>query len=64
MNKQAVMNILHKRKDKLGSWAAVAAELKISPAYLSDCVNGRRDFGKSILVGLGLKAVTVYERER
>jgi hypothetical protein len=64
MNKEAVMNILHKRKDRLGSWAALAEELKVSPAYLSDCVNGRRDLGKSILKGLGLKAVTVYERER
>ncbi len=44
------------------SQRAVAAELEVSPAYLCDVLAGRRDPGKSILKGLGLRRVVRYER--
>ncbi len=36
-----------------------AAHLKITPAYLSDLLNNRRDISDSILAKLGLRRATV-----
>jgi len=41
-----------------------ARALEISPAYLSDLVNGRRDITDGILAKLGLKRVVVKESTR
>lgn len=43
-----------------GSQAKWCAEQGVSPAYVSDVLNGRRDPGKKILDALGYDAVTCY----
>ena len=42
----------------------VAKRLGISPQYLSDVLNERRQPGKKILDGLGLRRVVTYQRKR
>ncbi len=42
--------------------STVASDLKVSPQYLYDFINGRRPPGKKILAALGLKKVVVYKR--
>lgn len=42
---------------KAGSMRAVAREWKVSPAYLSDFLNGRRGPGPQILAPVGLVPV-------
>jgi DNA-binding transcriptional regulator YdaS (Cro superfamily) len=48
--------------EKLGSQSALARSLGISPAYLSDVLNGRREPGKSVLASLGLVACVEYRK--
>lgn len=43
-----------------GSQAAWAGRNKVTAAYVSDVLAGRRDPGESILRGLGLVRVTIY----
>lgn len=43
---------------------AVAAELGVSPQYLNDVLNERRDPGDSILAPLGLERVVTYRRRK
>lgn len=42
---------------------AVARKFGISSGYMSEVLSGRQLPGPSILVGLGLVAVTTYERK-
>ena len=42
----------------------VAKQLGISPQYLSDVLNNRRQPGKAVLDGLGLERVLTYRRKR
>lgn len=42
------------------SQAAWAKKHGLSPAYVSDVINGRRDPGKAILEALGLERVVTY----
>lgn len=41
---------------------AVAAELGISPGYLNDVLQQRREPGRKILKALGLRRKTTFER--
>ena len=42
--------------------SALAKELGVSPAYLSDILRGKRDPGPQVLGALGLERVVTYER--
>ncbi len=42
------------------SWKKVAARLEVSPSYLSDVVNGKREAGPKILAQLKLRATVFY----
>ena len=42
----------------------VAKQLGISPQYLSDVLNNRRQPGTAVLDGLGLERVLTYRRKR
>jgi len=53
---------LSKQVEKDGSQLALAKRMGISPAYLSDVLNGRCNVGEKVLMFLGLKVT--YERER
>ena len=41
---------------------AVARDLGISPAYLSDAMHGNRDPGPKILEALGLERIVTYRK--
>ena len=45
-----------------GSQASWAKAHGVSPAYLSDVLNGRREPGEAILNALGLTRVAVYQK--
>lgn len=55
-----ILTVLAKAVGKAGSQAQWCAEHKVSTAYLSDVLNGRRDPGKKILDALGFEPVTLY----
>lgn len=57
-----VLAVLERRKEKAGSWRALARELGVSAAYMSDVVRGNREPGDSILRPLGLRKVVKIER--
>jgi transcriptional regulator with XRE-family HTH domain len=46
------------------SGSAVAKELGVSPAYLSDVMRGKREPGPKILEPLGLVRVVTYRRKQ
>lgn len=41
---------------------ALADELGVSPAYLSDILRGKRDPGPQVLGALGLERVVAYQK--
>lgn len=45
-----------------GGQSAWAARVGVSPQYVSDVVNGRRDPAARMLAAVGVKRVTVYRR--
>jgi transcriptional regulator with XRE-family HTH domain len=61
MTKQQLLKLLWKKVDEAGSQKQLAEQFKISPAYLNDVLNERREPGKSILDALGIKKVVSYE---
>lgn len=50
---------LHKFVEKYKTQKDAAAALEITPAYLNDLINSRRDLSDNMLVKLGLKRVVV-----
>lgn len=58
-----VIEALRKACDGAGSQAAWASQNKISTAYVSDTLNGRRDPGDAILDALGFERVTLYRKK-
>lgn len=57
--------LIDKLKDmagKAGSQLTLAKQLGVSPSYLSDVLNGRREPGKAILCALDLQAITEYRK--
>lgn len=53
---------LVKRRLAKQTQASLAAELRISTAYLCDFIHGRRSAGKKIADGLGLRMEILYTR--
>lgn len=51
--------VLYNYVDKYPTQAAAAKALGITPAYLSDLVNGRRDLSDKMLTKLGLRRTVV-----
>jgi len=51
-----------KRRCRLSTQAAVARELGISPAHLSDLLRGNRSPGPKVLKKLGIERVVEYRR--
>jgi hypothetical protein len=46
-----------------GGQAAWGKKAGVSPAYISDVLNGRKPPGPKILAAVGYRAVTIYERD-
>jgi predicted transcriptional regulator len=63
MTESEVRDKVAKRIQEAGSLRSLAKELKVSPALLSDFMNGRRKPGPKMLKPLGLKMIkiTTYE---
>lgn len=59
----AVRSLLQKSVVDSGSQAAWCIEHKVSTAYLSDVLNGRREPGKKILDILDLESVILYRNK-
>lgn len=57
-----VLDLLRRDCAKLGGQAAWAAAHGVSPAYVSDVLNGRREPGESILRALRLERAVTYKR--
>jgi transcriptional regulator with XRE-family HTH domain len=64
MTHDELLELIQDRIEKLGSQLALAAELGVSPQYLSDVQCGRRSPGPKLLAALNLRRETVYFRER
>lgn len=52
--------LLQQQVEAAGGQAACAKILGVSAQYLSDCLKGRREIGKSIAIPLGYEPITVY----
>jgi transcriptional regulator with XRE-family HTH domain len=61
MDKKQLIKMLWVLVEKEGSQKQLADKLKVSPAYLNDVLNEKRDPGESILKPLGLRKVVRYE---
>lgn len=61
MTVEQVRELLFRACEKAGSQRAWASRYGLSPAYVSDVINGGRDPGKGILVALGLTKIVTYE---
>jgi DNA-binding transcriptional regulator YdaS (Cro superfamily) len=59
-----VLGLLRNACKAAGGQAAWAGRHEISPAYVSDVLNARRDPGDSILRALGVAKVTRYVIQR
>ena len=46
-----------------GGQAAWSKKAGVSPAYISEVLNGRKPLGPKILAAVGYRAVTTYERD-
>ena len=57
------LKILEKRRNGR-TLAVFADELGVSPAYLSDVLNGNREPGPKILDALGIERVVSYRQKR
>lgn len=62
MNIDELLNEIKRRAEAAGGQYKLAGELSITPSYLSDILNKRRDPSKSILEKLGFEAVVTYLR--
>lgn len=60
----SVRSALQRSVTDSGSQAAWCVEHKVSTAYLSDVMNGRREPGKKILDILGLESVVYYRSKK
>ena len=60
MTEQQLNKRLRLACEELGSQYQWATKFKLSPAYVSDVVRGRRQPGQAILKALGLERVITY----
>ena len=52
--------MLRQKVEAAGGQSACAKSLGVSAQYLSDCLKGRREIGKSIAEPMGYRPVIVY----
>lgn len=57
-----LLKILSRECKKVGNQAMWARANKVSPAYVSDVLQGRREPGESIYKALGYNQVVGYEK--
>lgn len=59
-----VLDMLREECAQVGSQYQWATKYKLSPAYVSDVLKGRRNPGPSVLKALKLEAITQYREVR
>lgn len=62
LTKEQFLAQLQDRVDNEGSQRTLARKLKISPGYLNDVLQRRKEPREKLLTSLGLRAVTNYVR--
>lgn len=62
MTKESLIKLLHRMKDRHESWTRLADTLGVTPQYLQDIKDGRRDPGKKLLKALGMEKVIEYRK--
>jgi hypothetical protein len=60
MTKESLIKLLHKKAQRSESWTRLADSLSVSPQYLQDIKDGRREPGDKLLRGLGMVKVVTY----
>lgn len=63
MNEQDIREHLRIAVLTAGSQKAFAARHGISPAYINDVLQGRREPGEKILAAIGFERVVTYRRK-
>ena len=61
LTEDGVRSLIKRRLEKQ-TQSSLARELSISTAYLCDFIHGRRNAGKKIAEGLGLRVEVLYVR--
>lgn len=64
MTNDDVIRLLWQHVHKYGQQAILAKKIGITPAYLHDVLNGRREPAGKILEYLELKRVVTYEKSK
>ena len=62
MDVDEVRKLLKDECERCGGQAVWATRSGLSPAYVSDTLNYRRDPGPAIVLALGLKKIVTYVR--
>lgn len=62
INHEELVEMLRLECGVVGGQSRWANLHNLSPAYVSDVLNGRRDAGEGLLTALGLCRVVLYER--
>lgn len=62
ISNEKAIDLLKKLADEKGSQAKAARSLKISPAYFSDMVTGKRAISNQVAKKLGYKRVPAFEQ--
>jgi len=64
MTDDQVIALLRKRIELAGSQKAFAVQHELSPAFINDLLQGRRDPSAAILNVLGLERIVTYRKVR
>ena len=57
-----VITSLYEMYDQWLSWKEVARQLHVSPAYISDILNGRREISADFARKVGYKRIISFEK--
>lgn len=63
LDEKTIRLYLRDEIDRVGTQKAFADKHKLSPAYISDTLSGRRDPSEAILDALGLERVVTYRKK-
>lgn len=62
MTEADVIEMIRRRADELGTISALAAEMGLSIAYVSQVLRGKRKIGRDFLSHFGIEKVVTYRR--
>lgn len=59
-----ILRVIRDEVNRAGSQKDLAAKLGVSPTYISDVLNERKEPGQGILEPLGLERVVTYRKKK